>query len=157
MTTRDEIEALAMRRWEANPYHETKNPSGLTPDEAIVGARTWFDVIDRVRAKSAETEQPAPERRIHIGSPEHVELWDSIEDVVAASGGNRSAVNGKRMEAVVRVEAAVRALLNAQPAPDRMHNLDVQKLTREIELRVAIERRRQEKEQQREKEPTDGS
>lgn len=46
-----------------------------------------------------------------VGSPEHVELWEAINDVVVASGGSASCTSVARQKAVVRVENAVLALM----------------------------------------------
>lgn len=59
-------------------------------------------------------EQPA-ERRVRVGSPEHVALWDAINAFAVASGGRADAINGARMDAVVRVEHALAALVTAAP------------------------------------------
>lgn len=48
--------------------------------------------------------------------PEHLELWDAINEVVAASGGSTSCTNVARQKAVVRVHQAVTAIVAASLA-----------------------------------------
>lgn len=55
-------------------------------------------------------------RRYAIGDPKHVELWDAINDVVKASGGNPGCTSVERQKAVVRVERALEAIAG-QPGP----------------------------------------
>lgn len=67
------------------------------------------------RLTQAEVDEMLARRR--AGSPEHVELWDAINDVVIASGGSASCTSVARQKAVVRVENAVRALVAKAGAP----------------------------------------
>lgn len=59
--------------------------------------------------------QEAARMALKVGSPEHVALWDAINDLVVASGG-RNSVSTARMRAVAAVEAALRAALTEAQA-----------------------------------------
>lgn len=84
-----------------------------------VNDAVWHSMVERTR-KALANLAPAPTPSIadesqpdgigtrRAGSKAHVELWNAIEAVVAASGG-RPVVSGMRMDAVVRVEQAVDA------------------------------------------------
>ena len=52
---------------------------------------------------------PVREAALVPGCPEHVALWDAINAYSAACGGHPTRGGGARMDAVVRVEAALRA------------------------------------------------
>lgn len=52
-----------------------------------------------------------------VGSPEHVELWSAINEVVVASGGSESTSSVHRQRAVFRVERALVALLARATTP----------------------------------------
>ena len=56
---------------------------------------------------------PVREAALVPGCPEHVALWDAINAYSAACGGHPTRGGGARMDAVVRVEAALRAALAA--------------------------------------------
>jgi hypothetical protein len=56
--------------------------------------------------------------RYAVGDAKHVELWDAIDELIGACGGNRTAKSVARMTGVVRVERALVALAG-EPKPWR--------------------------------------
>lgn len=64
--------------------------------------------------KAAVQQLKAP--RYAVGDAKHVELWDAIDELIGACGGNRTAKSVARMTCVARVERALVALAG-EPNP----------------------------------------
>jgi hypothetical protein len=100
-------------------------PSGLEASEAVRKAGHKCELAygyfqKAITALADHRATPAPSA-LKPGSPQHVAIWDAINEVVAASGGSTSTTNIARQKAVVSVERALReALVQATSALDRL-------------------------------------
>lgn len=123
-------EAQAMRNHGGQTLERLAERGGLSPTEAlcVIEDRAWSRGRDAradhdaLSAMVIEWDRPAPlparadavEEAMAPGCHEHVALWDAINAYSAACGGHPTRGGGARMDAVVRVEKALRAALRRE-------------------------------------------
>lgn len=91
---------------------------GFQPTRPLPFVERVREALAALPATQPEQLVPDAEReRAIVGSLEHVALWDAINAVVEASGGDAGNTSNRRQIAVVAVEKALVALMRSAPAP----------------------------------------
>lgn len=103
--------------WYVQPLTEELAFQILADVEGVADYESMGDsrgpkAIEFLKALVQELKAP----RYAVGDAKHVELWDAIDELIGACGGNRTAKSVARMTGVVRVERALVALAG-EPKP----------------------------------------